>query len=90
MVGEFFPDGPLLGEFFLAVFRNSVLPGDAFHHLPIKLGEFAMFLLEQLLHIDHPVARQLVTADLCFLRQVGKIGADHRSEPVHACGIFAR
>ena len=54
----------MLLEFLFRVFRDRVLLGNAFRHLPVEFGEFAVFLLQQFLDEQHPVSRQFAKADL--------------------------
>ena len=66
----------MLLEFLFGILGDRVLIGDAFGHLPVELGELAMLLLKQLLHIDHAIARQLGPAYHGVGGQVGEIRTD--------------
>ena len=76
MVGQAFAEGAVLVVFVLDVFRDRVLPGDAFGDLPVEFAEFAVLLLQQLLDIEHLVAGEFAQADPGVVRQVWVVAPD--------------
>ena len=73
MVGQALAETALLLVFNLGVFRDRVVAGDALGHFAVEFGELAVLLLQQLLEIEHAIARKLAEADPRVLRQVGMV-----------------